>query len=115
MKKQSILLTSLLLICFVSFSSFKTSIQDKQLFEGVYDGHEDYGYNFIGVDDDDEEFTMTFQEVDADLLKSFDLMSDQHVGTKFSVTYTVTTETEIDEDGYEDDVDIYKIIALKKL
>lgn len=103
------------MICFVTMSSFVMAVQDKLTFEGIYDGHEDYGYNFIGIDEDDEEYTMTFQQVDEGLSKSFDLMSDQHVGAKISVTYTVTTETEIDEDGYEDEVDIYKIIALKKL
>jgi len=47
------------------------TLNDTETFEGIYDGFEEYGYNFISVDVDDEEYTMTFQEVDPTLLKSF--------------------------------------------
>jgi hypothetical protein len=87
---------------------------DTETFEGIYDGQEEYGYNFIGSDDDGE-YTMTFQDIDESLLKSFDLESEMLIGTKFKVTYTITIEVEKDEDGYEDEIETYTIIALKKL
>lgn len=37
-----------------------TTVQDTQTFEGVYDGYEDNGFNFIGIDEDDDKYTMTF-------------------------------------------------------
>ncbi|WP_040247405.1 hypothetical protein [Psychroserpens mesophilus] len=114
MKTKTALIAGFLMVCFVSFSSFAT-LNSTEVFEGIYDGQEDYGYNFIGIDEDDEEYTMTFQEVDKSLLKSFDLQSEKLVGTKFMVTYTITTETLKDDDGYEDEIETYTIVALKKL
>ena len=95
-------------------TSMKT-IQDTKTFEGTYDGQEDYGYNFIGLNADKEEYTMTFQKVDDSILNSFDLKTEKLIGSKFSVTYTTKIETENDENGYEEDIEIYTIIALKKL
>ncbi|MBR9845812.1 MAG: hypothetical protein GYB35_06740 [Algicola sp.] len=114
MKTKTITMVGFLMICFFSLSSMLT-VNTTEIFEGIYDGKEDYGYNFIGIDEDEEEYTMTFQEVDKSLLKSFDLQSEDLVGTKFMVTYTITTETLKDEDGYEDEIETYTIVALKKL
>ncbi|WP_299338829.1 hypothetical protein [uncultured Psychroserpens sp.] len=114
MKTRFITIASCLAFCFLLLTAMN-SIQDTETFEGVYDGHEDYGYNFIGVDEDMEEYTMTFQKMDESLIKSFDLKSDKLIGTMFSVTYSVNIEKEVDEDGYEDETEIYTILALKKL
>jgi hypothetical protein len=114
MKTKTAIMAGFLMVCFFSFTSMLTK-NSTEIFEGIYDGQEDYGYNFIGIDDDDEEYTMTFHEVDESLLKSFDLQSEQLVGTKFMVTYTISTETLKDEDGFEDEIETYTIIALKKL
>lgn len=114
MKTNTALMIGFLMVCFFSFTSMVT-LNSTEIFEGVYDGKEDYGYNFIGIDEDEEEYTMTFQEIDKSLLKSFDLQSENLVGTKFMVTYTITTETLKDEDGFEDEIETYTIVALKKL
>lgn len=114
MKTKTAIIVSFLMVCFFTFTSMIT-LNDTETFEGVYDGHEEYGYNFIGVDEDDEEYTITFQEVDSALLKSFDLQSEKLVGTKFMVTYSIKTETLKDEDGYEDEIETYIIKGLKKL
>lgn len=65
-----------------------TTVQDTQTFEGVYDGYEDNGFNFIGIDEDNDKYTMTFQNLDTSLFKSFDLNSEKFVGTKYAITYT---------------------------
>lgn len=114
MKTKTTIVIGFLIVCFFSLTSMVT-LNDSETFEGLYDGYEEYGYNFIGVDEDDEEYTMTFQEVDPVLLKSFDLKSEALVGVKFMVTYSIKTETLKDEDGYEDEIETYTIMALKKL
>jgi hypothetical protein len=114
MKTKSIAIASFLMIFLFTLTSMTTT-QDTQTFEGVYDGHEDYGYNFIGIDLEDEEYTITFQNIDESLLKSFDLKSDKLIGSKFTVSYTTKVETLKDEDGYEDEVEVNTITALKKL
>ena len=114
MKTKSIVIISVLFLSFLVLTSAK-SIQEKQTLEGVYDGHEDYGYNFVGINAEGEEYTITFQKIDATVLEAFDLNSNQLVGSKFSVTYTSKTETIKDEDGYEEDVETNTILALKKL
>lgn len=114
MKTKTAIAISFLMMCFFMFTSMNTVYNSTEIFEGIYDGQEDYGYNFIGIDDEGE-YTMTFQEIDESLLKSFDLASDMLIGTKFKVTYTITVEVEKDDDGYEDEIETYTIIDLKKL
>lgn len=115
MKTKSITITSFLVVCLLLLTSVATK-QDTMTFEGVYDSKEDYGYNFIGISEEEkEEYMMTFQEVEESALKSFDLNSEKFYGAKFLVTYTVQTETVKDEDGYEEDLETYTIVALKKL
>ncbi|WP_431133819.1 hypothetical protein [Psychroserpens mesophilus] len=114
MKAKLITLAGFFTLCFFSLTSMAT-LNDTETFEGIYDGQEEYGYNFIGIDEDDEEYTMTFQNIDKSLLKSFDLQSEKLIGTKFMVTYKITTEIESDEDGFEDEIETYTITGLKKL
>lgn len=113
MKTKTAIIVGFLMVCFFTFTSMNT-VNSTETFEGIYDGHEDYGYNFIGIDDDGE-YTMTFQEIEESLLESFDLDSESLIGTKFKVTYTITVEVEKDDDGYEDEIETYTIISLKKL
>lgn len=100
----------------VPLFSLTTVIQQNQteVFEGIYDGKEDYGYNFIGLNEDDEEYTMTFHNIETELLKSFDLESEKLIGETFVVTYTTTIETETDEDGFENEFEVNTIVFLKK-
>ncbi len=114
MKTKSIVTLTVLFFSFLLFTSSKT-IQEKETFEGIYDGKEDYGYNFIGIDEEGDEFTMTFHGIDETILSSFDFKSEKLVGSKFMVTYTTKTVVNKDEDGYEDEEEIYSIVALKKL
>ncbi|GAA4805235.1 hypothetical protein [Litoribaculum gwangyangense] len=107
-----------IVMLFFSLTSFKisnnTNLQDEQVIDGVYDGHEDYGYNFI-VTSADEEHTITFQKVDEEVLKAFNLEEKTLVGTKFKITYTTKIEVTKDDDGYEDETEINTIKKLEKL
>ena len=114
MKTKSLTIAGFLIVCLMTLTSM-TITQNTKTFEGVYDGHEDYGYNFIGLDVDGEEFTMTFQNIDETVFKSFDLKSNTMQGSRFEVTYTTKIEKVKDEDGNQDENEINTIIALKKL
>ena len=112
MKTKTTLVFSILFIALTSFMSFN---QDTQSIIGEYDGHEDYGYNFIVINSDGEERTMTFHEVDEEVLNAYDLDSEDLIGTKFEVAYTSEIETILDEDGGEEDNEILIITALKSI
>ncbi|MFT5846101.1 MAG: hypothetical protein ACJARX_000449 [Psychroserpens sp.] len=114
MKTKSFTIVSFFIICFFTLTSM-TIAQDRQTFEGVYDGHEDYGFNFMGIDEDDLEYIMTFQNVDESIFKTFDLNSEKFVGTKFAITYTSKIEITKDDDDYEDETEVYTVVSLKKL
>lgn len=91
------------------------SSQDLKI-EGVYDGNEGYGYNFITTHKDDgSEFTMTFQKITDAVLKEFDLDAELFVNQKFEVTYNVKTVVTKDENGFDDEVEVYTITHLKAL
>ena len=114
MKTKSKVIVSLLVFaCFLLTAS--KGIQEKFTIEGVYDGKEDYGYSFIVKDKEGEERTMAFQNIDEALLTSYNLDSNEYVGSKFSVTYTTKIIVEKDSDGFDDETEINTIIALKKL
>ncbi|MDG5490270.1 hypothetical protein [Psychroserpens sp. SPM9] len=114
MKTKSITFASFLIVCLIAFTSV-TTIQDPITIEVVYDGKEDYGYNFIGIDEEKEEYMITFQEIEEAALKAYDLNSNKFYGAKFSVTYITKMETVEDEDGYEEEIETNVITALKKL
>lgn len=96
-------------------SLFQKSTQELKIV-GVYDGNEGYGYNFITTHKDDgSEFTMTFQKVDDAVMKEFDLDADLFINQKFEVTYTLKTLVTKDENGFDDENEVYTITRLKAL
>ena len=123
--KKGIVLFGLILVL-ITFSSFKSAIdlkedynmvlnQDNLIVYATYDGHEDYGYNFITTDKDGEERTLTFQKVEDAVLKSFDLNSVNVVGTKFKVTFNKVIKVTKDADNMEDEEEINTITMLETL
>ncbi|WOD44507.1 hypothetical protein [Hwangdonia lutea] len=98
-----------------NINSITLSIQEEMVVNTVYDGHEEYGYNFIAKNKEGEEYTITFQEIKEELLKEFDLKSETLIGKSFSITYQTRIETSIDDDGFEDEDEVNTIIKLKKL
>ena len=88
--------------------------QDTIVVEAIFDGHEDYGYNFIAEDDDFTEYTLTFHEIEDAVSKEFNLNDDSLIGTKFKITYKTKTIVTKDDDGYEDEDIINTIVKLEK-
>ncbi len=114
MKTNSVKFKLVAMFIFMTLLAFTNKIdQDIFTLEGVYDGHEDYGYNFIYVDENQDERTKTFQEINEDVLEKFDLDSEVFLGKKFEITYTFEMESQIDEDGNEDENEINTITGLK--
>lgn len=102
---------------FLSLSSFKIIDygQDEVVLNATFDGHEDYGYNFIYADTEGQERTITFQKVEESVLSSFDLNSETLIKTKFKLTYKITIKRSKDEYGNEDEDEIYTLLKLEKL
>ena len=67
-----------------------------------YDGFDDMGYSFSYTLNEETE-TITFEEVKEELIKRYDLETDNSVGKKFEVTYSIR---EVDEDEDEDTVEL---------
>lgn len=125
MKTKHILVLVVLGLSFMGLTSFanykhhiilnKERIQEVNTVQGEYDGHETYGYNFIVVNSDGDERTVTFQNVDEKVSKAFDLDSQALVGKSFKVTYTIDYETVLDENNDEEEIETKTITALKAL
>ncbi|RIA08654.1 hypothetical protein OE09_0474 [Flavobacteriaceae bacterium MAR_2010_72] len=117
LQKSKLILTFLSLsLASYAFSNVNGANQDSTTIIGEYEGHEDYGYNFIATrDDDDSEYTITFQKVNDDVLAQFNLQSDELIGMKFKITYKVKLVVTKDENGFDDENEIYTITALEKM
>lgn len=122
MKAKFIMAVPVFCILFTSVTNVQTessrysSVQQESIIVGVYDGHEDYRYNFITTrKENGSEYTMTFQKINEDVLKEYDLDAELFLNQKFEVTYTTATDVDLDENGLEDEVEIYTIIRLKAL
>lgn len=118
MIQKSILILIFLSLSLTSFafSNVNETNQEATTIIGEFEGHEDYGYNFITTRvDDDSEYTITFQKVNDDVLAQFNLKSDELIGTKFKITYKVKLVVTKDENGFDDENEIYTITALEKL
>lgn len=125
MKTNFLYMFSGVVMSFFMLSSFKAAptlsvntqfiLQEPLVINAVYDGHEDYGYNFIYIDTEGDERTMTFQNVQQSILDVFDLDSETFIKTKFKISYTITVEESVDEDGNKSEDEIYTITKLEKI
>ena len=111
---------TILFLLFFSLLSYASSIeslviQDTKTMEGVFDGHEDYGYNFITTHSDGSEHTITFQNINDELLNQFDLKSEEFIGKNFKITYQIKIKKTKDEYGFEDEEEILTITNLEAL
>ncbi|MCB4807638.1 hypothetical protein LG651_05200 [Tamlana sp. 62-3] len=112
--KHSILgLVAIFSFILTGFTPLKAQ-EDTIVITAIFDGKEDYGYNFITTSDD-LEYTVTFHKISDEVAKSFDLNSDKLIGTKFKITYTSKIVVTKDEDGYDYEEEINTIKKLQKL
>jgi len=104
-----------------AFSISNENIQEKLkiVTTGVFDGYDpDDGYAFLineDSDDEDSEETVYFADISEAALKSINLKSKDMVGKRFEITYEITEFEEVDENGYTEVYETYKIVQVKKV
>ncbi|MGB2758902.1 MULTISPECIES: hypothetical protein [Maribacter] len=86
---------SLLIVLFVAVSSFTTFGQDTGTMNATYEGYSNGVYSFT----DDEGEIVEFNNVTNEVSSKYDLTSQKFVGRQFSITFTV--DSELDEDDEE--------------
>ncbi|WP_203255917.1 hypothetical protein [Hyunsoonleella ulvae] len=124
MKTKNVLIVTSVMFMVVVLSSFKSIrtfahefgvYQEGFIVYATFDGHEDYGYNFLTKGKDGEEYTITFHDIEEPVLSVFDLNSDTLIGTKFKVTFNKHIKKYKDENGMDDEDEINTITKLEKL
>jgi hypothetical protein len=58
---------------------------------------------------------MTFQNIKEELLEQFDLNAETLIGSKFKISYQVKIRKFKDEDGFEDQEEIFTITNLETM
>src|SRR5210317_1660928 len=115
MKTNSNILLILLFISLSSFTSLTNVVQEVKTIEAVFEGKEDYGYNFIAKHDDDSEYTIMFHKISEEVLNQFDLASTTLIGENFKITYQIKIKRTKDENGFDDEEEILTITNLEAL
>lgn len=105
MKTQAKLFVSLLTLALYSTVTFATTfeyttsdftnhislkITVENTVSGVYEGHDETGYNFSITDEKGATSITTFSELDEAISKSNDLDSDAAIGITYEITYKIT-------------------------
>ncbi|WP_396632035.1 hypothetical protein [Maribacter sp. R86514] len=86
---------SLLIVLFVAVSSLTTFGQETSTMNGTYEGYIDGAYVFS----DGEGYKTEFNNVTSEVIAEYDLNGQKFVGRQFSITFTV--DSEMDEDDEE--------------
>ena len=102
-------------LSFISNSDLKSKCYFEDTIIGTYDGNYSGSYNFLVTEEDDYEEIMSFENIEESVLSSFKLKDKSLIGTKFEITYRTETIIEEDEDGDEQEFEVYTIMNLKKL
>ncbi|MFT4851378.1 MAG: hypothetical protein ACI83B_003944 [Sediminicola sp.] len=95
-----------ILLSFVMISSGFTNQENKTV-QAIFDYHAEGFYYFTASNDDDE--TYTFQKIEEDALKSYDLADNNYEGRTFNITYKIETET----DEFDEESDVWVIVLLE--
>ncbi|SIQ32165.1 hypothetical protein [Maribacter ulvicola] len=86
---------SLFIVLFVAVSSITSFGQETSTMNGTYEGYIDGAYVFS----DDEGYNTEFTKVTKEVSEKYDLTSEKFVGSQFTITFTV--DSELDEDDEE--------------
>ncbi|WP_179333569.1 hypothetical protein [Winogradskyella costae] len=120
-KKITVFVLLVMVLSANAFSISNENIQEKLkiVTTGVFDGYDpDDGYAFLineDSDDEDSEETVYFADISEAALKSINLKSKDMVGKRFEITYEITEFEEVDENGYTEVYETYKIVQVKKV
>lgn len=87
--------------------------QETEVITGIFEGYDGDVFSFKYTNEDGEEDVIVFLKISSDVSEKEDLTGDTHVGKTYNITYVSETETEIDEDGDEQEYVIRTIVALE--
>lgn len=89
--------------------------QETETITGVYDGYDGDTFGFKYTDEDGEEDIIVFSKISSEVSEKEDLSEGKYIGKIFNITYISETETEIDEEGDEQEYVVRTIIALEQV
>ncbi|MDY0779566.1 hypothetical protein [Tenacibaculum sp. IB213877] len=78
----------------------------------TFDGYDEFGYNFLFTNDEDEEEIVSFETISAEILKTYNLKDETLKGEQFEITYEYITVEDEDE---ETTVEKAILKAIKKI
>ncbi|MDD7885043.1 hypothetical protein [Flavivirga sp. 57AJ16] len=118
---KTLKLVPLFLVAFLFCNYTAMAQEDEEEYEedelstitAVYAGIEDGMYMFTYKDEDDEETTISFENISPEVEKKYDLFSKKIIGKTFEITYS--DENVPDNDDEEILVNIRTIVAIKQL
>ncbi|MFC5048319.1 hypothetical protein ACFSTE_02735 [Aquimarina hainanensis] len=114
MKKSKNLVFVLIALFFCTLTvKAQESDQETETIIGVFDGFDGENFSFNYTTEEDEEDIMLFPNIKPELLKKYNLNDEKFMGKTFNITFITETETEIDEDGDEQEYDVRTIIGLE--
>ncbi|WP_438425773.1 hypothetical protein [Aquimarina macrocephali] len=89
--------------------------QGSRIIQGTFDGFDGESYSFNYKDEEGEDDVFFFTKIVPEVLKTYDLKGNKFEGKAFEITFISETETEIDEDGDEQEYTRRTIIGLKPI
>ncbi len=112
MRNYFLVLVSIFTLSFTTVTNAQDEIAAKAMFN-EYNG-ESYSFTTI-VKENEEAKTIEFSDIGAEILKEFDLKSETLKGKHFFITYAVSTETKMNDDGEEEDVEVYVLKTIRQV
>ncbi|WP_299242954.1 hypothetical protein [uncultured Aquimarina sp.] len=115
--KNSKNIVFILITLFSCTLTLKAQVSDEETetITAVFDGFDGENFSFNYVTEDDEEDIMLFPKIKPELLKKYNLSNEIFMGKTFNITFITETETEVDEDGDEQEYDVRTIVNLELL
>ncbi|WP_025740855.1 hypothetical protein [Aquimarina pacifica] len=89
--------------------------KDTETITGVFDSFDGEHFIFSYTNEEDEEDVIVFAKANSEILKKFNLSSEKFMSKTFNITFITETETEIDEDGDEQEYSFRTIVDLELL
>jgi len=111
MKNYFLVLVSIFTLSFATALNAQDDVATKAIFNG-FDG-ESYSFTTIAKENEDAK-TIEFKEVSAEILEQFDLKSETLKGKNFSITYAVTTKTQVNNDGEEEEFEVFTLKTISE-
>ncbi|WP_428740834.1 hypothetical protein [Tenacibaculum sp.] len=96
------ILIKTIFILFVTTSVFGVTVDNSNTVDPIkvratFQGHDDYGYNFLFINDEGDEETITFEVIAEELLEIYNLNDKKFIDQEFEIVYDYETSENDDE------------------